>query len=353
MQFKSVRGVQQVDVSGAADALIAEGLRPTIERVRQKMGRGSPNTVSPMLDAWFASLGARLTGHQSAPVGDAIPHLVQDGMKKLWDVALTSGREEASLQIVEIQAYLEGERTAIAAKAADFSQQEQRMAERMQASMEALEALKMQMEDLRGQHAEVRKSLKAREADITEQRAKLDAMEQAGVAQRRKAADDAAQQARERERADERAASTERRLLQEVDRARQETKLLRVDAQELEKRHAAQQSQWEQHLQDKNLALSQALEQSAQKSRDLQTTRDALEAADLKTGEIKALFQQQQLANEDVIAQLTRALTTRPPTRSRTATALPSPKTSRKLGNTLNRTTRTTRNARTARIKRP
>ena len=47
MQSKSTRGVQQEDVWVAADALIEEGLRPTIERVRQKMGRGSPNTVSP------------------------------------------------------------------------------------------------------------------------------------------------------------------------------------------------------------------------------------------------------------------------------------------------------------------
>jgi hypothetical protein len=38
--------------------LLAEGLRPTIERVRQKIGRGSPNTVSPMLERGFASLGA-------------------------------------------------------------------------------------------------------------------------------------------------------------------------------------------------------------------------------------------------------------------------------------------------------
>jgi len=57
MQTKSTRGVQQDDVWAAADALIAEGLRPTIERVRQKLGRGSPNTVSPMLEAWFATLG--------------------------------------------------------------------------------------------------------------------------------------------------------------------------------------------------------------------------------------------------------------------------------------------------------
>ena len=37
MQSKSTRGVQQHEVHAAADALVAERLRPTIERVRQKL----------------------------------------------------------------------------------------------------------------------------------------------------------------------------------------------------------------------------------------------------------------------------------------------------------------------------
>ena len=55
MQVKSPRGVQQVDVNAAADELLIDQLKPTIERVRMKLGRGSPNTVGPMLDVWFSS----------------------------------------------------------------------------------------------------------------------------------------------------------------------------------------------------------------------------------------------------------------------------------------------------------
>ena len=54
------RGITETDVWTASDALLLEGARPTIERVRQKIGRGSPNTVSPYLDTWFKSLGARI-----------------------------------------------------------------------------------------------------------------------------------------------------------------------------------------------------------------------------------------------------------------------------------------------------
>ena len=329
MQFKSIRGVQQVDVSDAADALISDGLRPTIERVRQKMGRGSPNTVSPMLDAWFGALGARLTGYQSVTAADAIPGPVQEGMRKLWDMALASGREEAAGQVAQLQARLEDERIAIAAKATEFVQREQLHTERMQASEDALNAARIQIEDLRGQYADLRKSLKERETEVAGQRARLEAIEQAWTAQRRKDADDAAQQVRERERADERAASTERRLLQEVDRARQETKLLRLAALEFEKRNAAQQSQWEETLRTRSNELGLALEQNAQKSTELHAMQEALATAHLKTDEIKDLFDKQRLANESAIALLTRALVNR----SRLATSALNPKNKGKLRN--------------------
>jgi len=43
-----------LDVDRAADALLREGERPTIERIRARLGRGSPNTINPLLDAWWS-----------------------------------------------------------------------------------------------------------------------------------------------------------------------------------------------------------------------------------------------------------------------------------------------------------
>ena len=59
MQSKIVRGprgVQMEEVWAAADTVLNLGERPTIERVRQHLGRGSPNTVGPMLDGWYRGL---------------------------------------------------------------------------------------------------------------------------------------------------------------------------------------------------------------------------------------------------------------------------------------------------------
>ena len=63
----STRGVQLEDVLTAADEIVAKGQKPTIERVRQHLGSGSPNTVSPMLDVWFERLPQRLGGGLAAP----------------------------------------------------------------------------------------------------------------------------------------------------------------------------------------------------------------------------------------------------------------------------------------------
>lgn len=46
------RGISEQDVFAAADKLLSRGERPTIERVRLQLGRGSPNTVNRLLDGW-------------------------------------------------------------------------------------------------------------------------------------------------------------------------------------------------------------------------------------------------------------------------------------------------------------
>lgn len=55
-------GINENDVFKAADSLLAQGLRPTIERVRHELGRGSPNTVNRLLDLWWQSLSQRIKG---------------------------------------------------------------------------------------------------------------------------------------------------------------------------------------------------------------------------------------------------------------------------------------------------
>jgi hypothetical protein len=52
--------ISPADVFQAADALLIEGYKPTIDRVRMRIGRGSPNTIQDHLEVWWAHLGSRL-----------------------------------------------------------------------------------------------------------------------------------------------------------------------------------------------------------------------------------------------------------------------------------------------------
>jgi len=95
------RGITETDVFTACDALLLAGERPTIERVRQKIGRGSPNTVSPMLDTWFKGLGRRLQdpGAFAAPPG--APDPVLQAARHLWEIALAQTRLDLDQRLSE------------------------------------------------------------------------------------------------------------------------------------------------------------------------------------------------------------------------------------------------------------
>ncbi len=118
------RGITENDVWIAADALLLEGARPTIERVRQKIGRGSPNTVSPHLDTWFKHLGARIKDPRVFSAPPDIPDPVVQVARHLWEAAQSESRRDfderlkKALEAAETNLQTEKERATIARAAA-------------------------------------------------------------------------------------------------------------------------------------------------------------------------------------------------------------------------------------------
>ena len=90
------RGVSQSDVSHAADSLLRAGERPTIDKVRAKIGKGSPNTSNPLLDAWWKTLSARLDSGPAAL--HRLPETVAHIAEALWMQALEEAKRRASLE---------------------------------------------------------------------------------------------------------------------------------------------------------------------------------------------------------------------------------------------------------------
>ena len=93
----ATRGVGAVDVALAADALLREGLRPTIERIREHLGRGSPNTINPLLDQWWKGLAARLSG--GPEMLERIPASAFHVLEALWVQLQIAARDRAAVAL--------------------------------------------------------------------------------------------------------------------------------------------------------------------------------------------------------------------------------------------------------------
>src|SRR5271165_6871425 len=91
------RGITGRDVDLAADACLRAGERPTIEKIREKIGRGSPNTINPLLNAWWKRLSARLDAGPAA--FHRLPESVAHVAEALWMQALEEGRRRAAQEL--------------------------------------------------------------------------------------------------------------------------------------------------------------------------------------------------------------------------------------------------------------
>ncbi|BFN28276.1 hypothetical protein PSCT_04430 [Pseudomonas sp. SCT] len=105
-------GVPEEVVFAAADAVLERGERPTVERVRQEMGRGSPARVGALLDKWWALLAQRLRGETRLP---ALPAEVSQAFVVVWQQAMLLAEGVAEQAMAERRALLEAERLRVAA----------------------------------------------------------------------------------------------------------------------------------------------------------------------------------------------------------------------------------------------
>jgi hypothetical protein len=99
------RGVQAIDVERTADALLRAGERPTVEKIRAKLGTGSPNTINPLLDQWWQRLSGRLeTGSKAL---DRLPEAVIHVAETLWHACLDEACVNAKAELRGMQSSLD------------------------------------------------------------------------------------------------------------------------------------------------------------------------------------------------------------------------------------------------------
>jgi DNA repair exonuclease SbcCD ATPase subunit len=251
------------DVFAAADAVLMAGGRVTIDRVRTKLGRGSPNTIQEHLETWWSRLGSRLKDIPGREFPE-LPDEVAEALQRLWTIALETAYAAIDGKAATREAELDERERALAAREAQWAEQAQAESSRTAVLEESLTLARDQLTAANHRAERWESLLQTREADLDRLRARDETLE-AQVRDLRAKLDDAAEAHKdERLRLDERHAANEARWLLEVDRSRQAAK-------EQTKEH-------ERQLKELRGQLSQLQAQRDESKRDLQEAR-----ADLRT----------------------------------------------------------------------
>jgi hypothetical protein len=87
--------INALDVQRAADALLRQGTKPSVASLREQLGGGSPNTLTPMLARYWETLGQRLaTGPEAL---ERVPESLARVTELLWRRALEEARERLKI----------------------------------------------------------------------------------------------------------------------------------------------------------------------------------------------------------------------------------------------------------------
>jgi DNA repair exonuclease SbcCD ATPase subunit len=236
--------ISRDDVLQAADELVLEGLRPTIDRVRVRLGRGSPNTIQEHLDTWWTKLGGRLRDIPGQEI-PGLPEPVSHALSGLWNQALLSARESLDQSLTARESALNEREIHFAARENELLEKESAIAALAAAHEEGLTLARDQLATANQRASRLEINVQAREAEVARLQRKFDELElelEVGVL-REKLELAAEAHHRERLKLEERYAAAESRWLSEVDRARQQSKQHERAAKEIQAKAAQTQAQ--------------------------------------------------------------------------------------------------------------
>lgn len=138
-------GVPENDVFAAADAVLARGERPTVERVRLHLGRGSPARVGGLLDQWWGRLAERLNDATRLPT---LPTEVAEAFVAVWQQSIFLAQGVAEQALTEQRQVLIAEHERVAA-AEDQTRQDAVLARQLATTAQAAQQVsKTRLTDL-------------------------------------------------------------------------------------------------------------------------------------------------------------------------------------------------------------
>ncbi|WP_440222785.1 DNA-binding protein [Dokdonella sp. MW10] len=230
-------GVTQDNVNEAADALLLAGERPTIERVRTKLGTGSPNTLIRLLDVWWSDLGARLQAQNAKLQMPDAPEAVASLAHALWEKALEEARRLADEELRKASAAVAQDRESLEVERRRMDQSAKQLADDLEAAKRSEAQATARLDDATRMTAQQASQLEdvARQRDASQERAQR--LEHEVSELRSRQADQEAAAMAERARHDQYVEALEKRTSVEVDRARQEARTAKQEVSALVGKH--------------------------------------------------------------------------------------------------------------------
>jgi hypothetical protein len=296
---RRARRIGEDDVRQAADALLLGGGRPTVERVRARLGRGSPNTIALFLDRWWRDLGARLRDLPGQELPQ-VPEPVAQALLALWSQAIDEARGLLKDSLGEREAQLQQRHSALEARAADLERASADLARERTALEQTVTLAQQQLAEANDRHRADQARLEALERDSARLTAQCDAA-------RREVAEgahrlEAARQGFEAERRGliERLDVTERHWHRAVDEARQALAAERKRLEATERTHAAEVARVRE-------ALEAAQAERGELATALAQTREALAAARAEGEHWKAAAHSQERRADEAVKGLKQA----------------------------------------------
>lgn len=227
------RGITESDVHTAADTLVANGERPTVERIRAHLGTGSPNTVTRWLETWWKNLGLRL--QPKRPDLKDAPAALAELAGQWWALALQHARESILEELTDARQTLAAEYDELRAQQQTFAEEASELHAKATASAQSERLALTQVAELRQLVDQLQSQLAAslQQRSKTEQRLEqMEAARQALDARQHELQELARS---ERESLIEHARSVEDRALREIDQIRQDAKDLKAKLASSEK----------------------------------------------------------------------------------------------------------------------
>ena len=302
-------GVPETEVFAAADRVLARGERPTVERVRVELGRGSPARVGQLLETWWEALAQRLAGEARLP---ELPPEVATAFRAVW---VTANEQAAAVA----QASLAQEQNSLLAAQMSLTQERKIWEIAIAEAQELAQSASQAREVAETRLADVQRLVEQQAtqlAEVSRQRGELqqraNQLAEALEAHRTTAS-------AERDAQTQHIRAVEDRAHAEVDRAREEAKSFKATLQRAEQGAATATTRLEKALMATRAAEQLAAEQGARaKTLEQQLARmDGLPAALLAAQQAWKACTQREAALQTKLDRLTADAKIKPATQKR------------------------------------